>query len=348
MVTLLTLLGVVVVLFVAAAVSTREGPVMSDATPDAADVGLPPGPVQPEDVAGLRFALAPRGYRMSEVDDVLDRLSRELADRDARLALLEAGTRGTEAALPVHEAGADDLPLTAETTPPVAVPAAQAAASERDARVPAVVDSPVEPPRAPAGAGTDSPQPPLVTPAGTAEASNVAVPMVGGAGEASPSSQPAPPASPPAPAHATTGDHVDAAAQTTTSPSIDARPNPTGTGPGTGGSAGAPLPSAGSPSAGGRPDDTGLGSASEDAPATTGPGTTADAATGTASASVTAASPVAADAAPGTSASPDTASLATATSVPTNDGPATAGSITADGPPTADGPSRDPEQRPGS
>ena len=90
MLTILLLLAVLTVLFGAAAVLTSDRPVLADAPPDAADTGLPTGPVQPEDVAALRFSVAPRGYRMAEVDDVLDRLAAELADRDRRLTLLEA------------------------------------------------------------------------------------------------------------------------------------------------------------------------------------------------------------------------------------------------------------------
>ena len=95
MLTILLLLVVLAVLFGAAALLTSDRPLLADAPPDAADVGLPTGPVQPEDVAALRFSMAPRGYRMAEVDDVLDRLGAELADRDRRLALLEStGTGG--------------------------------------------------------------------------------------------------------------------------------------------------------------------------------------------------------------------------------------------------------------
>lgn len=80
---------VVAVLFVAAVVATREEPVLADAPPDAADVTLPAGPVQPEDVTGLRFGMALRGYRMAEVDPVLARLAAEIGARDARIAELE-------------------------------------------------------------------------------------------------------------------------------------------------------------------------------------------------------------------------------------------------------------------
>jgi DivIVA domain-containing protein len=37
----------------------------------------------------VRFAIGLRGYRMDQVDDVLDRLGRELAARDDRIAALE-------------------------------------------------------------------------------------------------------------------------------------------------------------------------------------------------------------------------------------------------------------------
>lgn len=43
-----------------------------------------------EDLQRLRFGVALRGYSMSQVDDVLDRLSGELAVRDQRIAELEA------------------------------------------------------------------------------------------------------------------------------------------------------------------------------------------------------------------------------------------------------------------
>ena len=83
MLTVLSILGVLAVLFVAAAVATREGPVLVDAPVDLADVDLPAGPLQPEDLRAVRFALAVRGYRMDEVDRVIERAASELADRDA-------------------------------------------------------------------------------------------------------------------------------------------------------------------------------------------------------------------------------------------------------------------------
>lgn len=45
-------------------------------------------PLQAADLQGLRFAVVLRGYSMCQVDDVLDRLTREIAERDATIAAL--------------------------------------------------------------------------------------------------------------------------------------------------------------------------------------------------------------------------------------------------------------------
>ncbi|HET7476657.1 MAG TPA: DivIVA domain-containing protein [Dermatophilaceae bacterium] len=50
----------------------------------------PVGSVGPEQVLALGFDRALRGYRMDQVDDVLDRLAEELAEREARIAALSA------------------------------------------------------------------------------------------------------------------------------------------------------------------------------------------------------------------------------------------------------------------
>jgi DivIVA domain-containing protein len=133
-VTILAVVGVLAVLVAAAFLSTYEEPLLADAPRDAADVPLPDGPLSPEDVAGPRFSLAPRGYRMAEVDVALERLQAELADRDRRIALLEAAAEGTQQPAEVREATPADLPVTAT---PVAAPVVQ--------------QQPVVPPEAPAG-----------------------------------------------------------------------------------------------------------------------------------------------------------------------------------------------------
>ncbi|MFI7339717.1 DivIVA domain-containing protein [Streptomyces sp. NPDC050085] len=65
---------------------------------------LPPDrPLGPADVDALRLPTAVRGYRMAEVDDALNRLGAELAERDARISELESAlaTAHAQAGQPV-------------------------------------------------------------------------------------------------------------------------------------------------------------------------------------------------------------------------------------------------------
>jgi DivIVA domain-containing protein len=72
---------------------------LADAAPDRLVDPLPADrPLTRADVDALRLPLGARGYRMREVDDVLDRLAAELAERDARIAELEAALAGAQAA----------------------------------------------------------------------------------------------------------------------------------------------------------------------------------------------------------------------------------------------------------
>lgn len=102
----LEVLLVAAVLFAVAAVAAGRGGGLGAAPRDSAETGLPVDrPLQAEDVETLRFTMALRGYRMAEVDEALDRLAAELADRDARIAELEADlAAGTGPATPTHQA----------------------------------------------------------------------------------------------------------------------------------------------------------------------------------------------------------------------------------------------------
>jgi DivIVA domain-containing protein len=72
---------------------------LADADPDRLEDSLPAGrPVERADVDTLRLPTGVRGYRMREVDDVLDRLGAELAERDARIAELRSALAGAQAA----------------------------------------------------------------------------------------------------------------------------------------------------------------------------------------------------------------------------------------------------------
>jgi DivIVA domain-containing protein len=81
------------VLFAVAAVTAGFGDLMKPAFQDARPVGLPERQVTPDDLEALRFNVVLRGYKMADVDAVLHRLSRELAERDAVLAELRDGGR---------------------------------------------------------------------------------------------------------------------------------------------------------------------------------------------------------------------------------------------------------------
>lgn len=85
---------IAVVVFAVAAVASGRGDGLDAPERDLATPWLPDGPVSPGDVEAVRFAIGLRGYRMDQVDEVLDRLGRELAARDDRIAALEQRGRG--------------------------------------------------------------------------------------------------------------------------------------------------------------------------------------------------------------------------------------------------------------
>ncbi|WP_377269547.1 DivIVA domain-containing protein [Peterkaempfera sp. SMS 1(5)a] len=90
--------GMAVVVGGAALVALGAGGSMPDAVPDRVSARLPEErPLGRADIDELRLPMALRGYRMDEVDDVLDRLGAELALRDARIAELEAAAAGDRA-----------------------------------------------------------------------------------------------------------------------------------------------------------------------------------------------------------------------------------------------------------
>lgn len=85
---LLEILAVAAVVFGVAAFVAGRFDGMAAARPDIGDDNLPPGRLAAHMVDRARFGLAFRGYRMAEVDRVLDRLRDEIADRDAELRVL--------------------------------------------------------------------------------------------------------------------------------------------------------------------------------------------------------------------------------------------------------------------
>jgi DivIVA domain-containing protein len=103
-----TLLQILVVLAVVAAVAAvaagawRRGPAhdgadtvgLPEPTTTVPPLELPADRFTADDVDGVHFSLGLRGYRMDEVDQVLDRVSAELRARDAELVFLREQAAG--------------------------------------------------------------------------------------------------------------------------------------------------------------------------------------------------------------------------------------------------------------
>ncbi|MFG2980528.1 DivIVA domain-containing protein [Streptomyces sp. NPDC048258] len=108
---LMIALVVVVAAVTLAVIGGGSEAVLPEAEPDRVADALPETrPVVRADIDALRLPVAPRGYRMAEVDDVLERLAAELAERDARIAQLTAAAAARPG--PADAAGAGHVDLT--------------------------------------------------------------------------------------------------------------------------------------------------------------------------------------------------------------------------------------------
>jgi DivIVA domain-containing protein len=68
-----------------AVVAAGRGGAMAESFDDRPDARVPiDGPLTAQDLRRVRFSTALRGYRMSEVDALLDRLAAEIDPRDDR------------------------------------------------------------------------------------------------------------------------------------------------------------------------------------------------------------------------------------------------------------------------
>ena len=82
------LLCIVVLLIglTAAAVMGKIGGFMADPTSSQAFSGVPAGSLSSEDIGRVRFDRALRGYRMDEVDEVIDALGARLRELETQVA----------------------------------------------------------------------------------------------------------------------------------------------------------------------------------------------------------------------------------------------------------------------
>jgi DivIVA domain-containing protein len=78
-----------VVVFAVAAAAVGRGDGLEEPFADLQRPYLPDGRVEPADVDDVHFAVAFRGYRMEQVDAVLERLVDELVRRDEHISRLE-------------------------------------------------------------------------------------------------------------------------------------------------------------------------------------------------------------------------------------------------------------------
>ncbi len=72
---------------------TRRLGQVDDPTHDRRAAELPADNLAAADLEALQFGVGLRGYRMDEVDGVLDRLTKEIADRDQKIADLSASQK---------------------------------------------------------------------------------------------------------------------------------------------------------------------------------------------------------------------------------------------------------------
>ena len=93
-------------LFLGGSVLLGRGETQPPADPDRSPLELPEDrPVTADDVRGVRMSVTVRGYRMTEVDWLLEQLARALEERDTEVAALRARLEE-----PGRAPGADDAP----------------------------------------------------------------------------------------------------------------------------------------------------------------------------------------------------------------------------------------------
>jgi DivIVA domain-containing protein len=86
----LLLIVVLLIGLTAAAVMGRIGGFMAEPTSTHAFSGVPTGTLSAHDIENLHFAQAMRGYRMDQVDEVIDALSAQLRELESEVASLRA------------------------------------------------------------------------------------------------------------------------------------------------------------------------------------------------------------------------------------------------------------------
>lgn len=90
MIVFLLLIVVLLIGLTAAAVMGRIGGFMAEPTSSHAFSGVPPGSLSADDIEQVHFDQGLRGYRMDQVDDVIDAMSARLRELETEVAALGA------------------------------------------------------------------------------------------------------------------------------------------------------------------------------------------------------------------------------------------------------------------
>jgi DivIVA domain-containing protein len=144
-------LAVVLVLLIAVGwIAVGGGGHMSAPVPDRPDPAVPEtGLLGRGDVDKVRFSVGARGYRMDEVDDVLDRLAHEIDLRERRIAQLEGR--------PYTESSEDPVLASAEQPPPMPLQSAQEAQAQEETGEAPESSAPAQPEESAEPQGSEEP-----------------------------------------------------------------------------------------------------------------------------------------------------------------------------------------------
>ena len=107
MILFLVLIVLILTGLTTAAVLGKIGGFMADTTSSQSFVGLPQGPLSTEAVELLHFDQALRGYRMTQVDEVLDALCSRVRELESEVAALSGTGGDLPAAVESHDAGSE-------------------------------------------------------------------------------------------------------------------------------------------------------------------------------------------------------------------------------------------------
>jgi hypothetical protein len=110
--------GIVVLCFVVALILGLAGGGLGRNTTSLSHEPLPDEPIRDTDFDDLVFDVGARGYRMSQVDGVVDRLRRELREKDEEIAVLRGDNTPESAPEPAASAEPAEEPDAAEQSDP--------------------------------------------------------------------------------------------------------------------------------------------------------------------------------------------------------------------------------------